>query len=163
MAGRKDQSETPTFGRGGQVPADPVVKDLDPDECWTLLRKHRLGRLALVVDGRPEIFPVNYAAGEGAIVIRTQPGTKLTQGPDRVVAFEVDGYDRSTGVGWSVVVVGPVSDITEVPDERSQALRRLPIETAVPGVRVHWLAIAADRLTGRSFRGGWMVPGGYLG
>jgi uncharacterized protein len=159
----QDGPAEPSFGRGGQVPAGVVIEELGPEECWTLLRKHGLGRLALIVEGRPEIFPVNYAAGEDAIVIRTQPGTKLRHGPGRIVAFEIDGYDRSTAVGWSVVVSGPLEEITAATDERSRALRRLPIETVAPGVRLHWLVLDAERVTGRSFRGGWMVPGGYLG
>ena len=163
LGSQKDEPEAPSLGRGGQVPAAATIHDLDAEECWTLLRKHSLGRLALIVEGRPEIFPVNYAAGEGAIVFRTQPGTKLRHAPGHVAAFEVDGYDHSTGIGWSVVVSGEVAEITDAADERSQALRRLPVETAVPGARLHWLAIDAARVTGRSFRGGWMVPGGYLG
>jgi uncharacterized protein len=163
VGSKVNEPEGPSLGRGGQVPAGATVHELDTEECWTLLRKHSLGRLALVVDGRPEIFPLNYAAGEGAIVFRSQPGTKLSHGPGTNGAFEIDGYDHGTGIGWSVVVAGPLQEITDRTDGRSQALRRLPVETAAPGVRLHWLAIDAERVTGRSFRGGWMVPGGYLG
>ena len=152
-----------SVGRAGQVTASSDVSEMEPEQCWSLLRKHSLGRLAIVVDGRPEIFPVNYAAGEGAVVIRTQPGSKLSHGPGSKVAFEIDGYDRSTGVGWSVVAAGTLEDITDRDDPHSQALRRLPVETVAPGVRLHWLALAPEKLTGRSFRGGWMIPGGYLG
>jgi uncharacterized protein len=163
MSSREGEAEVPSLGRGGQVPASAEVSDLSDQDCWALLRKHGLGRLAIVVDGRPEIFPINYAAGEGAVVFRTQPGSKLSHGPGSVAAFEIDGYDHNTGYGWSVVVSGPLAEITEATDERSRALRRLPLETAAPGIRLHWLAIDAERVSGRSFRGGWMVPGGYLG
>lgn len=163
MTSSRDDLEAPSLGRGGQVPAGAVIHELGPEECWTLLRTHRLGRLALIVDDRPEIFPVNYAAGEGAIVFHTQPGTKLANGPGHVVSFEIDGYDHTTGIGWSVVLSGPAREITEATDERDQALRRLPIESVAPGIRLHCVAIDAERVSGRSFRGGWMVPGGYLG
>jgi len=163
MSAGEGDPEVPSLGRGGQVPASAQVADLQAEECWALLRKHSLGRLAIVVEGRPAIFPVNYAAGEGAVVFRTQPGAKLSHGPGTTAAFEIDGYDHGTGVGWSVVVSGPLEEITERTDERSLSLRRLPVETAAPGARLHWLAIEAERVSGRSFRGGWMVPGGYLG
>jgi nitroimidazol reductase NimA-like FMN-containing flavoprotein (pyridoxamine 5'-phosphate oxidase superfamily) len=163
MATGEDEPQAPSLGRGGQVPASSHVEELSAEECWALLRKHTLGRLAIVVEGRPEIFPVNYAAGEGAVVILTQPGTKLSHGPGSAAAFEIDAYDRSTGVGWSVVVAGTLEDITEGADTRSRELRRLPVEPTAPGVRLHWLALPAGQVSGRSFRGGWMVPGGYLG
>lgn len=163
MTSSRDEPEAPSLGRGGQVPASAVIHELDPEECWALLRRHSLGRLALIVAGRPEIFPVNYAAGEGAVVFLTQPGTKLSHGPGHAVSFEIDGYDHSTGIGWSVVVSGVAREITEATDERSQALRRLPVEPVAPGTRLHSVAIDAERVTGRSFRGGWTVPGGYLG
>jgi uncharacterized protein len=162
MGGGGDDPEI-SFGRGGQVPASAQVVNLSEPECWAMLRKHNLGRLAILIEGKPAIFPVNYAAGEGAVVFRTQPGAKLTHGPGSDAAFEIDGYDHGSGLGWSVVAVGPLNDITEATDEKSLAMRRLPVETTAPGARVHWLAIEPARVTGRSFRGGWMVPGGYLG
>jgi nitroimidazol reductase NimA-like FMN-containing flavoprotein (pyridoxamine 5'-phosphate oxidase superfamily) len=35
--------------------------ELDPDDCAELLASSTLGRLGVLVDGRPEIFPVNHA------------------------------------------------------------------------------------------------------
>ena len=43
--------------------------------CWDLLRSQTLGRLAVVMHDAPEIFPVNYAVGEEAIVFSTGAGT----------------------------------------------------------------------------------------
>ena len=152
-----------THGRGGQVQAGAEVEELSAEECWTLLRKHNLGRLAMLVGERPEIFPVNFATAEGVAVFRTRPGTKLTHGPGALAALEIDGYDRSTNLGWSVVLGGRLRDITEDAEPRSARLRRLPVETAAPGSRPHWMILEPDRVSGRAFRGGWMVPGGYLG
>jgi nitroimidazol reductase NimA-like FMN-containing flavoprotein (pyridoxamine 5'-phosphate oxidase superfamily) len=42
-----------------------------------LLAERHLGRLALTDPDGPVIFPVNYAVDEGAVVFRTDPGTKL--------------------------------------------------------------------------------------
>jgi uncharacterized protein len=56
---------------------DPRWQELTDVECHTLLAERHLGRLALTDPGGPVIFPVNYAADEGAVVFRTDPGTKL--------------------------------------------------------------------------------------
>lgn len=127
------------------------------------MRSHDLGRLAIVVQRRPQIFPVNYAAGEDSLVFRTEPGAKLQYGPDSKACFEIDDYDQRTSMAWSVMVVGALEDITDADDERSRGLRGLAIEPVAPGNRLHWLALYAEEVSGRSFRGGWKVPGHYLG
>ncbi|MEY2957656.1 MAG: hypothetical protein RLZZ01_224, partial [Actinomycetota bacterium] len=47
------------------------VEQLVPDECWRLLERHEVGRLAVSVSDRPDIFPVNYVVDQGGIVFRT--------------------------------------------------------------------------------------------
>ncbi|MGN6246495.1 MAG: pyridoxamine 5'-phosphate oxidase family protein [Motilibacteraceae bacterium] len=80
---------------------------LDEDACWELLEDADVGRLALVVVGEPEIFPVNFAVDGRTLLLRTAEGTKLAAlvMHDRV-AFEVDGYDAAGGEAWSVVLKG---------------------------------------------------------
>ena len=145
------------------MPASTELSALTEAECWSLLRQHDLGRLALVVAGWPRIFPVNYAVADWALVFRTQPGSKLAHGPGSPACFEVDAYDERTAGGWSVMVVGILEEITGREDERSRRLRRLPVQPRAPGRKDHWVALVADEITGRSFRGGWIVPGHYLG
>jgi|ERR1700674_4680145 len=152
-----------SIGRAGLKTASANVLILPEDECWSLLRDHKIGRLAIVFEGRPRIFPINYAAADNALVFRTEPGAKLTHGPGSAACFEIDEYDQPDSTVWSVMVVGSLQDITDADDERSRALRRLPVEPAAPGTRLHWLALSADEVTGRRFRGGWIVPGQYLG
>lgn len=144
-------------GRSGQSRPVPPAS-LSDAECWQRLRMNHLGRVAIVVDGRPEIFPVNYRAGEGAVVFRSAPGAKLTHGPMTAACFEIDGFDDRTGTGWSVMVHGVISDITDATDSRAQAYRKLPVTPAAPGSREHWLALYADRVTGRHFTSGPLAP-----
>jgi nitroimidazol reductase NimA-like FMN-containing flavoprotein (pyridoxamine 5'-phosphate oxidase superfamily) len=157
------KSGPPGLGRAGLTPASANVLLLSNEECWSLLRTHKLGRLAIVIEGRPRIFPVNYAAAEEAVVFRTEPGAKLQHGPGSAACFEIDDYDQGTSMAWSVMVVGVLKDITDANDEGSQGLRRLAVEPVAPGQRFHWLALDADEVSGRSFRGGWIVPGHYFG
>ena len=153
----------PRLGRAGLTPASANVLVLSDEDCWSLLRSHRLGRVAIVIEGRPRIFPVSYAAGEDTVVFRTEPGAKLQYGPGSAACFEIDDYDQRTSMAWSVMVVGVLKDITDATDARSRGLRRLAVEPVAPGRRVHWLALGADEVSGRSFRGGWVAPGHYLG
>jgi uncharacterized protein len=153
----------PRLGRAGVTPASANVLVLSSEDCWRLLRSHKLGRLAIVIEGRPRIFPVNYGAADDAVVFRTQPGVKLLHGPGAAACFEIDEYDEETAMAWSVMVVGALNDITAANDERSRSLRRLDVEPLAPGQRLHWLALNADEVSGRSFRGGWIVPGHYFG
>jgi nitroimidazol reductase NimA-like FMN-containing flavoprotein (pyridoxamine 5'-phosphate oxidase superfamily) len=139
------------------------VLTLSDEDCWSLLRTHNLGRLAIVIEDRPRIFPVTYAAAEDTVVFRTQPGAKLQHGPGSAACFEIDDYDQGTSIAWSVMVVGVLKDITDANDELSRRLRRLDVEPVAPGQKLHWLALNADEVSGRSFRGGWIVPGHYLG
>ena len=82
---------------------------LEAQECWALLRSAEVGRLAIAIMNRPDIFPVNHLIDGRTIVLRMAEGTTLAGavlGQD--VAFEVDGYDAQHGDAWSVVVKGRV-------------------------------------------------------
>ena len=57
----------------------PIDGKLSFDDCWELLASAVIGRLALVVDGHPEIFPVNFVVERRSVVFRTGAGTKLWQ------------------------------------------------------------------------------------
>jgi nitroimidazol reductase NimA-like FMN-containing flavoprotein (pyridoxamine 5'-phosphate oxidase superfamily) len=127
------------------------IEVLSADESAELLRGEQLGRIAIVVDGRPEIFPVNYAFDAGVVVFRTAPGLKLERAPLTRAAFEVDGVDAEAGIAWSVVLKGTVYDITTTIDRLSEHLRQLVVRPAAPGERSEWLAVYSDSITGRRF------------
>lgn len=139
------------------------VLQMSEEDCWAQLRNHDLGHVAVVVDGRPCSFPVNYAVGERSIVFRSDPGAKLEHGPGSDSSFEIDGYDPSSLHGWSVMAFGRLEDITEPRDERSRTLRGLAVHPLAPGAKLHWIALHVDRLTGLHFTSGWVVPGEFFG
>ena len=77
--------------------------ELSESDSWDRLAGGSLGRLAVSVDGQPDVFPVNYAVQDRTIVIRTAEGTKLASVVvNALVAFEADDHDVARG--WSVVV-----------------------------------------------------------
>ncbi len=124
---------------------------LSEEECLRLLASRTLGRVAIAVDGQPQIFPVNYAVAEGRVVFRTAAGTKLEHGPMSRAAFEIDEFDPATGVGWSVMVQGVLHEVTGTVDRVSEPLRRLAIQPLAPGQREHFLAVYPSVISGRRF------------
>ena len=128
------------------------VEDLSRDECERLLASQKLGRIAIVVDGRPQIFPVNYVLEDDVVVFRTGGGLKLERSPMTPVAFETDMVDTLAGEAWSVVVQGTAQDITEAIDTRSLRLRHLAVDPAVPGDRPYWMGVYLRDISGRRFR-----------
>jgi hypothetical protein len=128
------------------------LEDIPENECLQILAGRSLGRIAVVVEGQPQIFPVNYALKDRIIVFRTAPGTKLSYAPMSNVAFEIDDYDASSGVGWSVMVQGVAQDATIALDDVSWAARGATPHPLAPGVRAHRIAISSEKVTGRRFR-----------
>jgi hypothetical protein len=130
--------------------------EIPPEECEELLAGAALGRLGVIVAGRPEIFPVNhvYDPSTGTIVFPTNKRTKWRAALDWPwVAFEVDGMDADQTGGWSVAVVGRAEEVTD-PTEIIWATqtRAVPWGAGVgPGTR--WLRIVPTKLTG------WRIAG----
>lgn len=126
-----------------------TLEPLSRDECLSLLATTSLGRVAFLVDGRPEVLPVNYAVDGANVVFRTGQDTVLNKVAMQVVAFEVDQIDEMTHTGWSVVAQGVAQDVTNAIDTTSERLRGLSLVTWAPGERHRWLRVNADRVTGR--------------
>ena len=126
------------------------ISILDLDECWALLRQYEVGRLAVSIANRPDIFPINYVVDHGTIVFRTAEGTKLAAAVlGAGVAFEVDGYDRATGVAWSVVIKGGASEIEKM-YELFDA-QDLPLFPWNAGPKHRFVRITPTETTGRRF------------
>lgn len=122
---------------------------LTTQECLDLLGRHHLGRLAFVdrVGVVPQIIPVNYVLDGDVVVFRTDPGSKLAAAiRGAPVAFEVDGVDEQQRVGWSVVVRGDASEVTEATE--LDRLRQGPLVPWAPGAKSHYVRVPG-RVTGR--------------
>lgn len=132
-------------------PTDPgqELEEIGEDECFALLERQNLGRLAVVREGRPEIFPVNYAIDERTIVIRTGSGVKLNYASLAHVAFEVEDIDPLTREGWVVEVRGFAEEITDTGDRWSEHARHAGVTPWVKGQHDHYLAISHIQVSGR--------------
>ncbi|GAA1963568.1 pyridoxamine 5'-phosphate oxidase family protein [Microbacterium deminutum] len=130
---------------------DAVVSALSEEECWNLLARRQLGRIAVAVDGEPDIFPVNYVIDGPRVLFRTAPGSKLAEltiNPQ--VAFEVDEYDDTSAA--SVVLKGIASRL-ELQRE-IDAADALPLSPWIPTLKYRWVRIAPVSITGVRFERG---------
>ena len=124
--------------------------DIPEEECHELLESSVLGRVGVIVAGRPEIFPVShvYDRHSGSVVFPTNPRTKLHAALDWPwIAFEVDGFDADGAGGWSVLVVGHAEEVTDPDDIARVVAHRRVLWRA--GDQVRWLRIVPSKITGR--------------
>lgn len=129
--------------------AAPVVHQLPEHQSWQLLRTAAVGRLAVVVDGEPDIFPVNHVVDHGSLVFRTAEGTKLWAAVGSVVAYEVDGVDLGTGEAWSVVLRGRAHEVRQLHDLVDALL--LPVHPWQGGSKPCVVRVDGDHVSGRRF------------
>ncbi|MFD8236665.1 pyridoxamine 5'-phosphate oxidase family protein [Streptomyces sp. NPDC059696] len=101
-------------------PAGPMRStELDRSEALRLLGSVALGRIVFTRHALPQVRAVPHVLDGGDIVIRTHEGAALTRytglpgDPGVVVAYEADAIDTGTHAGWSVVVTGYASLITD--------------------------------------------------
>jgi nitroimidazol reductase NimA-like FMN-containing flavoprotein (pyridoxamine 5'-phosphate oxidase superfamily) len=141
-------------------------QELTKSECFELLARERLGRVAVVDDRGPVVFPVNFVLDRHMVVFRTDAGTKLDAAcRGSRVAFEIDGTDDAAHAGWSVLVRGEAIEVTDLAE--LARLRKLPLDPWAPGAKSHYVRILPAVLAGRriaapggpSNRGGEPQPG----
>jgi hypothetical protein len=147
---RTARKGTPDAADGDQP--DPVsqIRELARPTCWDRLRSVEVGRLAVILGDRPEIFPVNYLVDHGTIVFRTADGGKLAGSVrEAPVAFEIDGYDRGAGEAWSVVVKGRAGEIRRLYELIDTV--QLPLSPWHGSPKHHFVRIVPDDVTGRQF------------
>lgn len=150
----------------------PGYVELDYTECLALLDAESVGRIAVIAEPYPLVFPVNYrlVSGDGTphapgrtwIAIRTRPGNVIDRAP-MFVSFEIDGIDRHHGTGWSVLVTGTMH---RVDADAADFDEHFDPEPWVTEGRDRWLVVHASTVTGRRLLEGdrdWAFPSGaYL-
>jgi uncharacterized protein len=131
------------------LPTEPLGwQELSKSECFELLAREHLGRVAVVDDRGPILFPVNFILDRHMVVLRTDEGTKLDAAVrGSRVAFEIDGTDAASQTGWSVAVRGEAVEVTD-PAELAR-LRKLRLHPWAPGAKTHYVRILPAALTGR--------------
>lgn len=135
--------------------------ELSTAACWALLRSLETGRLGVVVNGEPDIFPINFIVDHGTIVFRTAAGRKLTAAlSGSRLAFEADGTDPVAEQAWSVVIKGRAEEVTQLYELLDTTA--LPLFPWHAGPKHHLIRITVEEITGRRFsiadRASWYMP-----
>ncbi|MEN3584292.1 pyridoxamine 5'-phosphate oxidase family protein [Streptomyces sp. ZYX-F-203] len=132
---------------------DDGSRELRRQECLRLLSRQVLGRIVHTRDALPAVLPVNFTLDwDGAVVLRTSAASELVRAVDgAVVAFEVDDIDGVRHSGWSVVVTGSASVVTDA-DERARLTRHGPRSWVLWPDEV-FVRIEPELVAGREIRG----------
>jgi nitroimidazol reductase NimA-like FMN-containing flavoprotein (pyridoxamine 5'-phosphate oxidase superfamily) len=134
-------------------------RELGRQECLRMMAQVPIGRIVYTRRALPAVLPVNYTLdGDGAILLRTSATSELVRAIDgAVVAFEADDVDGARHSGWSVVVTGTATVVTD-PDEQRRLARTGPVSW-VPAPQEVFVRIEPELVTGRELLGGRTLYG----
>lgn len=123
------------------------LTELSRDECLELLRSKRVGRVAWNGFRGPQVMPVNYALDGESVLFRTSPNSEIVKALyQEQAAFEVDDIDEVLHSGWSVLLVGPTTYLSDPKDVSS--VQDVP-QPWVSEDRVMYIRIDPEQISGR--------------
>jgi len=124
------------------------LMSLSDETCSDRLAHSAIGRLGVVVGGKPEVFPVCYVYVDGRVYFPTNEGTKMHSALEWPwVAFEVDGMEADGSSAWSVMITGQAEEVTNATKiERVTAMQTVAFRSHGS---VRWIEIVPLKLTGR--------------
>ncbi len=127
--------------------ATTPTQALDEAQSWQFLTEHRIGRLAIVIGGEPDIFPVNYVVDGRSIVFRTAEGSKMLarragrpDAPSRSTSGTARGRGQRAG-----------ARAAREPTRADQSVEQLPLTPWVATLKAHWVRLDVDEIAGRAF------------
>jgi len=124
------------------------LESLGRDECIRRLEAHGVGRIGVQTHGRIAIFPVNYLVDGDRVIVQVRHDSVLGSSTDGTfVAIEIDHADSLSHEGWSVLVQGRCTHVSD-PVEL-QVLERLPLLSWGGPDRDLYLWIAMESVSGR--------------
>ncbi|MFF5342337.1 pyridoxamine 5'-phosphate oxidase family protein [Streptomyces althioticus] len=134
-------------------------RELGRQECLQLMNKVSVGRIVFTRHALPAVLPVNFGLDhDDAVLLRTSATSDLVRAIDgAVVAFEADDVDAARHSGWSVVVTGSATVVTD-PDEHRRLARTGPVSW-VPAPQEVFVRIEPELVTGRELIGGRTLYG----
>ena len=126
------------------------LREIETEDCWSLLDTTTVGRLAFRTDDGIVILPVNFILFDHAVYFRTNPGTTIAALGDGCddVAFEVDHHEDLFQKGWNVLLHGSTAAIDAA--EAAQALDSTTrLGPWAPGERSLMIKLTPRRIAGR--------------
>jgi nitroimidazol reductase NimA-like FMN-containing flavoprotein (pyridoxamine 5'-phosphate oxidase superfamily) len=105
------------------VAAKRSIEYLDDSAALDLLAAAPYGRIVFVRDGEPEIRPLSHLVDAGELIVRTRLNAALTRAlaadGGLQVTYEADRLDIARRTGWSVIVSGRATLVSD-PDRRAR-------------------------------------------
>ena len=125
---------------------------LGRQQCLDLMESRHVGRVAWQAADLPQILPVTYAMHEGSAYFRTAPDSVLAELTlPTSVALEVDELDQQHRSGWSIVMHGRTSAVSE-PDALADLWGSDSLVPWASGNRTLFIRIRPERVSGRVVR-----------
>lgn len=125
---------------------------LDRDDCLMLLGRAPIGRVIFTEQALPAVQPVPFAFTGSAVVIRAAADSRLAAAArGMVVGFEADEFHPDTAAGWSVMIVGHATPVTD--RHQREAFARLQLRQWSRGNGDGYIRIEAERASGRRTAG----------
>ncbi|SMF40300.1 Nitroimidazol reductase NimA, pyridoxamine 5'-phosphate oxidase superfamily [Streptomyces sp. Amel2xC10] len=123
-----------------------------------MLGKVPVGRVVYTRQALPAVLPINFSLDtDASVLLCTSPGSDLVRAIDGVVvAFEADEFNAATRSGWSVVVTGRASVVTDRAEH--ERLTQTGPTSWMPLRDVVFVRIESEMVTGRELNGGLSTP-----
>jgi len=138
-------------GAGDVPPGVPVLEVLDRSQCFQRLRPGGIGRVVFSEARGPVALPVNYRLLAEDVVFRTGDGTIGAAAKAGVpMSIEVDHLDEALGEGWSVLVTGTASIVSD--DDELRRVAEAHVEPWAGGDRHRVVRISTGEVSGRRIR-----------
>jgi nitroimidazol reductase NimA-like FMN-containing flavoprotein (pyridoxamine 5'-phosphate oxidase superfamily) len=135
-------------GQAGGAGAHGEFIRLDRGESMRLLASARVGRLIFTVNAMPAVRLMNFVVVGELIVLRTAADSTVARKVhDVITAFEADDLDAATSSGWSVVVTGRATRVTD--PELMARYRNVALVPWAPGDRDQFVTITTEVVEGR--------------
>jgi nitroimidazol reductase NimA-like FMN-containing flavoprotein (pyridoxamine 5'-phosphate oxidase superfamily) len=136
-----------------QLPGHALVV-LDEPEALALAASMPVGRIAYVREDKLFVAPVNFVLEQRDVLIRTGDGAELLEAARRKAsaALEVDNIVDWSRSGWSVLIRGRLTEVTD-----SETVRWVLSSTLRPwtgGKRDHVVRLSGEEVTGRRIEPG---------
>lgn len=126
---------------------------MNTNECIKAAQTVSVGRLSVVVDEFPRIYPVNFLIDdEFGAVFRVERDSTVASVTPTNACLEIDAFDSDTQEGWSVMAIGRLHDISEAIDNHAEHLRTLHVSPWATGEKAVWLSLVPHAWTGRALR-----------
>jgi len=113
-----------------------------------LLTAKKVGRIGFLAEDGPVVLPMNYVLSGDHIIVRTVAfGVVARSAIDQKVAFEVDDVDDFLEAGWSVLVRGAGTLLSD--DQLEQLTSSPSPDPWAEGPRTLFFSIACEQVSGR--------------